>query len=134
MRYGFEREFMSDEDVEKTLDALLKECVDDLEKSEARTTIISPKRLEQMQFVHAVLKYITRFTKAKITYELYKPFKTMGSISVEGAILDFNEPEWFARAAEFADSTNIYPITSDKIRIDFTFHGLTVPLSGGDSE
>lgn len=132
MRYEFEREFMNDEDVEEELDAILESVRDDLEAEEAQPTVLSPIRFRQMQFVYAVLKYITRETNANITYELQKPFKSMGSIAVEGRLLEFDKPEWFARAAEFANSTDIYPLSSNKVRIEYTFHGLTIPMNGGE--
>ena len=96
--------------------------------------MLSPIRFRQMQFVYAVLKYITRETNANITYELQKPFKSMGSIAVEGRLLEFDKPEWFARAAEFANSTDIYPLSSNKVRIEYTFHGLTIPMNGGEGK
>lgn len=134
MRYEFEREFMNDEDVEEELDAILESVRDDLEAEDVQPTVLSPIRFRQMQFVYAVLKYITRETNANITYELQKPFKSMGSIAVEGRLLEFDKPEWFARAAEFANSTDIYPLSSNKVRIEYTFHGLTVPMNGGEGK
>lgn len=134
MRYEFEREFMNDEDVEEELDAILESVRDDLEAEEAQPTVLSPIRFRQMQFVYAVLEYITRETNANITYELQKPFKSMGSIAVEGRLLEFDKPEWFARAAEFANSTDIYPLSSNKVRIEYTFHGLTIPMNGGEGK
>lgn len=134
MRYEFEREFMNDEDVEEELDAILESVRDDLEAEEAQPTVLSPIRFRQMQFVYAVLKYITRETNANITYELQKPFKSMGSIAVEGRLLEFDKPEWFARAAEFANSTDIYPLSSNRVRIEYTFHGLTIPMNGGEGK
>lgn len=134
MRYEFEREFMNDEDVEEELDAILESVRDDLEAEEAQPTVLSPIRFRQMQFVYAVLKYITRETNANITYELQKPFKSMGSIAVEGRLLEFDKPEWFARAAEFANSTDIYPLSSNKVRIEYTFHGLTIPMNRGEGK
>lgn len=134
MRYEFEREFMNDENVEEELDAILESVRDDLEAEEAQPTVLSPIRFRQMQFVYAVLKYITRETNANITYELQKPFKSMGSIAVEGRLLEFDKPEWFARAAEFANSTDIYPLSSNKVRIEYTFHGLTIPMNGGEGK
>ena len=42
--------------------------------------------------------------------------------------LDFDNPEWFARAAEFASNTEVYPLAKNRIRLTFTFHGITTPL------
>ena len=67
-------------------------------------------------------------TNVQISYKMYEPFKTMGSITVEGAVLEFDKPEWFARIAEFASNTEIYPLTKNIVRMTFTFHGLTTPI------
>ena len=52
----------------------------------------------------------------------------MGSISVEGPMLEFDCPEWFSRVAEFASNTEVYPLAKNKVRMTFTFHGLTKPI------
>mgnify|MGYP000216046892 CR=1 FL=1 len=39
-----------------------------------------------------------------------------------------DNPEWFARAAEFASNTEVYPLTKNRIRLTFTFHGITTPI------
>ena len=48
----------------------------------------------------------------------------MGSVSVEGKSLEFDDPMRFARAAEFASNVEIYPLANDRVRLTFTFHGL----------
>lgn len=128
MEQDFDMQFASDEDVEELLDALLEDLRDDFEEDENRTTVLNPLRLTQMKFVYSVLKYLTRGTSADVTYKLNEPFKTMGSVSAEAYALDFINPKWLARAAEFASNTEVYPLAKNKIRLTFTFHGLTVPI------
>ena len=74
------------------------------------------------------MKYLTRGTDAEVSYKLYQPFKSMGSVSVEAKVLEFYDPEWFARAAEFASNTEVYPLAKNRVRLTFTFHGLTKPI------
>lgn len=131
---NFDREFMNDDEIEEELDALLETMGDDINVLAPPMSVLSPIRLQQMQFVYAVLKYLTRTTDAKISYELQKPFKTMGSITVEGRVLEFSKAEWFSRAAEFANFTNIYPLSANRVRLEFTFHGLTIPVAGGEEQ
>jgi len=45
-----------------------------------------------------------------------------GYISVEGREIDISDTEWFCRAAEFANNTEAYPLTEDRIRMTFTFY------------
>lgn len=101
---------------------------DDVAADEEKTTVLNPMKLQQMQFAHAALKYITRDSDVEVSYKLNTPFKTMGSISVEGETLAFDKPEWFARVAEFANNMEVYPLVKNRVRLTFTFHGLTKPI------
>lgn len=120
--------FSSKEEMEQALDELLDALKDNLEDDDKKTTVLNGLRLKQIQFAYSVLQYLTRGTDAKVSYKLNEPFKTMGSISVEGSMLEFDNPEWFSRAAEFASNTEVYPLAKDKVRLTFTFHGLTNPI------
>ncbi len=128
MEGSFDLKFMSDSELENTLDEFVDSIKDSLAVDEGRTTVLSPVKMKQMQFAYAALRYITRGTDVSLSYKLNSPFKTMGSISAEGNILSFNKPEWFARIAEFANNLEVYPLTKNKVRLTFTFHGLTAPV------
>ncbi len=97
-------------------------------EEEERVTMLDTQRFQQVQFVYAVMKYLTKNSGAVLTYKLYEPYKTMGSVSVEAYSLSFSDTEWFMRAMEFADSTEVYPLTNGRIRLTFTFHRLTKPM------
>lgn len=128
MDNSFELNFASDSDVEQELDTIVDALKDDIEADESKITLLSGMRLKQLQFTYAALLYITKGTNSTVTYKLYEPFKTMGSVSVEGEVLAFNKPEWFAKVAEFASNTEVYPLAKNKVRMTFTFHGLTAPI------
>lgn len=131
----FEEQFQSEEEAEEYMNALLDAWVDDmadeLAEDEATPSILNPLRMSQIQFAYAALKMITRDTDAVVSYKLQEPFKTMGSISVEGKLLEFDKPEWFARVAEFASNMEVYPLSKDAVRLTFTFHGLTTLMRNG---
>ena len=124
----FNTEFMSDQEVLDMLDTIVYTVGEAVEEDENRVQMLSENRLRQMQFTNAVLKYLTKGTDAVISHKLNQPFKSMGSILVEGKELCFTNAEWLARAAEFASNVDIYPLTNGKVRMTFTFHGLTVPI------
>ena len=128
MNIDFETEFQSEEELEQAFDEMIESIRADIEDEEGRVTILNGLRLKQLQFTYSVLKFLTRGTDAEVSYKLYEPFKTMGSVSVEGRLLEFDNPEWFARAAEFASNTEVYPLNNNRVRLTFTFHGLTVDL------
>lgn len=125
MSKEFDLEFTSDEHMNAVLDAITEQ----IQSDEKRTAMLSPIRLQQMEFSHAVLKRLTDdLDDVSLTYELHKPFKTMGYITIEGKNITFADSEWFSRAAEFASNMEIYPLEANKVRLTLTFHGLTVPV------
>lgn len=128
MEYSFDMKFMTDAELEQAMDELVESIKDDVNNAENKTTVPNLLRLNQLQFTYAVLKYITKDKDVQLSYKLYEPFKTMGSVTIEGKSLEFDKPEWFARAAEFATNTEIYPLAKDAVRMTFTFHGLATPV------
>ena len=121
MDNSFDLKFMSDEELQNAMDEFVNSVKDDVSADEEKTTVLNPIKLQQMQFAHAVLKYITRDSDVEISYKLNTPFKTMGSISVEGEVLAFDKPE-------FANNMEVYPLVKNRVRLTFTFHGLTKPI------
>lgn len=128
MDKDFGMTFSSDDELKNAFDELVDGLRPDIENEDSKVTMLDGLRLKQIQFAHAALQYITRGTDTVVSYKLNEPFKTMGSISVEGETLEFDNPEWFARVAEFASNTEVYPLTKNGVRMTFTFHGLTKPV------
>lgn len=128
MDKDFSMAFSSDNELEQSFDELIDGLRADIENDDSKVTMLDAMRLKQIQFAYAALQYITRGTDTVVSYKLNEPFKTMGSISVEGQSLEFDKPEWFARVAEFASNTEVYPLTKNRVRLTFTFHGLTKPI------
>lgn len=128
MDNNFEVMFLSDAELEQAMDEVINGIKDDINKDEMRTTVLNPLKMQQFRFAYAALQYIMKDKNVQISYKMYEPFKTMGSITVEGTVLEFNKPEWFARIAEFASNTEIYPLNKNAVRMTFTFHGLTTPI------
>ena len=125
MEYGFDKTFLTDEDLEQSMDDFIEAISQELEDEEWNTTVLDIQKSKQIQFAYSVLKYLTRESDAVVSYKLHEPFKTMGSVSVEGKSIEFYQPEWFARVAEFASNTEVYPLAKNRVRLTFTFHGLT---------
>ena len=115
MENDFDWSGLSDADVEQRMDEIIEKLRPDLDDD----------RMRQLEFTYLVMRYLTQGTDAVVSYKLYEPFKTMGSVSVEGKSLEFDNPKWFSRAAEFASNTEVYPLANDRVRLTFTFHGLT---------
>lgn len=124
----FEIEFHSDEEVWAMLDNVVVTVGEAIAVDESKPAVLNPIKIQQMQFSYGVIKYLTQNTDAKMSYALNEPFKSMGSISVEGKNLAFTNSEWFARACEFASNTEVYPLTNGNVRLTLTFHGLVRPV------
>lgn len=124
----FEKEFMSDSEVEEMLESLTDLIGEQAENEDNRTSIIKPKKVQAVLYTYKVLKYLTKGTNAKVTYALNEPYKSMGSVSIVGKELTFSNPKWFMVAVKLASNFNVYPKTNGTVQMDFTFHGLTISL------
>lgn len=122
---GFDTEFMSDEEVEEMLDNLVTTIGDEIAADNSHVAIINPYRIQQVLYTYKVMKYLAKGTKAKVSYKLHSPFKSMGSVSVVGTDMLFRNTEWFIKAVELASNFEVYPKTDGTVQMNFTFHGLT---------
>lgn len=122
---GFDTEFTSDAEVEEMLDNLVITVGDEAAADDSQTAIINPYRIQQVLYTYKVIKYLTKGTKARVTYTLHEPYKSMGVVSVVGSDLLFRNTEWFMKAVELASNFEVYPKTDGTVQMDFTFHGLT---------
>ena len=121
-------ELFPDKETENEFDAILNAVQNEIEADERNVTILNALRMKQFQFCYATILYLTRGTDVLVSYNLYEPFKTMGSIHIEGEDIAFQDMVRFAHAAEFASNIEVYPLAKDKVRMTFTFHNLTVPI------
>ncbi len=122
----FEKEFMSDAEVEEMLDGLID--LIEGQSEDNSIAVINPRKIQAVLYTYKVLKYLTKGTGAKVSYVLNEPYKSMGSVSVCGKNLTFSNPKWFMVAVKLASNFNVYPKTNGTVQMDFTFHGLTVTL------
>lgn len=128
METKFDMNFANDAELEQTLDKIIANIGGRIAVEENKRTVSNELRLRQMEFTYAALKYITKDEDVQISYKLYEPFQTMGSITIEGETFEFDDTEWFARVSEFASNIEVYPLTSGKVRMTFTFHGIRTPI------
>ncbi len=98
-------------------------------EDEQQPSTLQPLRLQMMNFSYRILKRIAEENGMTVSYELHKPFQSMGSICLEGEDMVFLQCKQLARAISFADNLNVFPLTNGKIRIVLTFHGLTKKIS-----
>lgn len=126
--FDFNEEFENDTDVEEALDNLVMEIAYAAQAADNKTRIANPIKIQQLLCTLKILKYIAKDSGAKVTYELYKPFKSMGSVTVCGKNITFTKTEWFAKVIDFVSNFEVYPKTDGTVEMNFTFHGITVPI------
>jgi len=124
----FDTDFMSDEEVEEMIDSIVVTVGESVKEDESRTSIINPIKLRQIEFTYKALRYMTNGSNAKVSYKLHEPFNSVGFVSVVGEDISFNHPEWFLKIAEYASNIEVYPKTDGTVQMNFTFHGLTLPI------
>lgn len=121
-------QFMGDMEYEEMLDAIVDSFGKDILEQESKPCIVNPDKVKPLIYTYKLLKSLTKGKKVKVTYELNTPFLSMGSVSVVGKDLTFTNTETFLKAAKLASNLDVYPKVDGTVQIDFTFHGLTVPL------
>lgn len=121
----FSTEFSNDAEVEEMLDNIISAIGTQAESDDMENQIINPYRIQEILYTYKVLKYLTKGTKANVTYELHKPYKSMGYVSIKGKNLSFKNMKWFLKAIELASNFEAYPKTDGTVQMNFTFHGLT---------
>lgn len=115
-------------EMERALDEVVQSVGGKIMEEDARLQIANAERMKQMAFTYEVLKNLLSGQDVSVAYEVNKPFKSTGSITVEGKELVFDDTRWFAVASEFADNFEVYPLKNGKIRLAFAFHNLTVAM------
>ena len=129
MNQNFDSNFKSDEDMERAFDELIDSLRDRIESDESKEMALNEKKVNQLLFTYATLKYLTKDDEdVEVSYKIGEPFKITGSVSVEGTEIEFSSGKWFSRAAKFANNVEIYPLVNGKVRITFTFHSIAVPV------
>ena len=107
------------------LDELI-ECIGQwILEDEQQPSALQPIRLQMMNFSYSILKHIAEENGMTVSYELHKPFQSMGSICLEGEDLVFLQCKQLSRAISFADNVDVFPLTNGRIRFVLSFHGLT---------
>lgn len=104
---------------------ILNELLKKTDRMEAGEISINVQRVDQLKFAYALAQKYTSGINVRVRLCENSPFMGMGSVQIEGESITFTNTEWFARMAEFANNTEIYPLSNGTIRVTFTFYGLT---------
>ena len=119
---------LNEAEMDEVTDAVILALGEIIQAEEERTAIIDPQRLAQMKRCYGLLQKLSASPGISLRYCLHEPFKSMGSIILEADKLIFKEPELLRQASLLASNMECYPLVNGKVRMAFTFHGLTIPI------
>ena len=117
-----------DNENEEIQDDVIFSIAESVADDESRTSVINANRLQDMKSAISILRPIAKFSNAKLSYKLHKPFQSMGSISIVGKDIQFMNTQVFYSVAKLASNFEVYPKTDGTVCVTFTFHGLTFPV------
>lgn len=124
----YEKDNYDLEDYDENFDALIDCYCEQAEFEDDISAVANLPRVKVLLFVYKVLQHYMHGKSAKVSYKLNEPYKSMGSVSVVGRNLTFNGEKWLLPLTQLASNFNVYPKTDGTVQMDFTFHGLTVPM------
>lgn len=102
----------------------------DLKEKQNCSYLLDQTRVELMRFSCAAISKTLREANcnAKVVCKQSELSPGMGYVDVEAKDIDITNMEWFARAAEFADNTEVYPLANGGVRMTFTFNRLLIKI------
>lgn len=114
--------------MEEDFDEKLLEMFRKLNQGEPDLLVVNEERVDLVKRLYRIIEKIT--TGAKVELVLFEPFSNMGSISIEGKKVIFEDTVLFAEIARCANNINVYGKTNGKVHIDLTFYGLKKSAKG----
>lgn len=104
-----------------------------IEIEERNAAVINTDVLKNIGTVYGLLQRELSDSNVKISYELHKPYQSMGYVMVEGREIHFNNTSALRKCMDLASNTEAYPMAKNAVRIVFTFHGLTNKIREADA-
>lgn len=104
-------------------DAFIEALRGEIAELERFPRIIDPKRLEDIEAVYNIVKYLTRdCIGTTVTCNISDGVPGYASIELIANKFEFNEPYLISRAAVIADNYEVYPRVDGTICIAFMFN------------
>ena len=111
--------------VDERTDAVILALGEMIQEEESKVAILNPLKFRQMKLCYALIQRFLSAPGVILSYSLHEPFKSMGSITLEADKFILKNPEYLRLANTLASNMEAYPLTNGKIRMVFTFFGLT---------
>lgn len=106
-------------------DELILALAREIEKDEAKTSILNPTRVQEMRRALSLLRCVKPGRGVSVTYQLHAPMHSMGCITIQGPEIEFDDHAAFTQAIGLASNADFYPLADGGVCIDLAFHGIT---------
>lgn len=120
--------YLGPEERDESADDFIDQLAKLVQEDESRTSMVNVDRMQQLKLAYKIFKKTMIGENVDISYQVNKPFPSMGNISVEADLLAISNPKMFHMIAKLANNVEVYPLTNGRVRMCFTFHGLVKPL------
>lgn len=134
MQYDYMKDDnLTPEEKEELLNAEILEIGRLVQEDEASAPqIMNPERYREFQMCEGAIKEVMADTENKVSSKLNEPFASMGSISIEGKDISFEDAEIFNALCRFSSNVEVYILTNGNIRMTFTFLKMTKRIVSDD--
>ena len=122
--FEFDSEINTDSEADAVLGEIILAVAQKADKDDKITSIVVPTKMKLICESYRLLKYMFG-SKAKVSYTLHKPYKSVGYITIEGKKIDIKNPASFIAIVRAASNFEVFPTLNGKIVMNLTYHGLT---------
>lgn len=123
-----ENEYLEGAEFETSAEELILSLGEALKEADERPAILNVPKMKVLYGMIEIAEKLYKGTPVRVTHMIHKPFRSMGSVTLEGPDVVFADSEWLARFGALADNMEAYPLTNGRIRVSFGFNGITKPL------
>lgn len=122
--FEFDAEINTDTEANAVLDRIVLAVAQKADKDDKITSIVVPTKMKLVCESYRLLRYMFG-SKAKVSYTLHKPYKSVGYIPIEGKKINVKNPASFMAIVRAASNFEVFPTLNGKIVMNLTYHGLT---------
>lgn len=99
-----------------------------IEEEDSHPAIVNPEKFNKFKLACDAAELVAHRNGLMFSYKQNEPYKSMGSIYIEGSSIAIPETRALMAIMRLADNTDIYPLSNGNIRMVFTFHNLATAI------
>lgn len=124
----FETDFLTDEEIEQMEASLIDNLMYKIFTDE-KPSIIVPSKVKEVLFIYSSIKRLFEGSYVKVSYKLHQPLSTIGTIHIEGKIIELQNTKTIMELCSKANNFEIYPLTNGNVKMSLAFYGLTKSMN-----